>query len=51
MLVETERQLRAYFAGELTRFDLPLDFQGTEFQKSVWAALADDPVRRDAQLW
>ena len=43
VLVETERQLRAYFAGELTRFDLPLDFQGTEFQRSVWAALLTIP--------
>ena len=44
MLVETERQLCAYFAGELTRFDLPLDFQETEFQKSVWAALLTIPL-------
>src|SRR5271165_1636032 len=38
-LVETERQLRAYFAGRLKTFTVPLDFKGTEFQKSVWAAL------------
>jgi len=43
ILIETERQLRAYFAGELRAFTLPLDFQGTPFQKSVWAALLTIP--------
>jgi methylated-DNA-[protein]-cysteine S-methyltransferase len=43
VLAETERQLGAYFAGERTRFDLPLDFRGTDFQKSVWAALLTIP--------
>jgi methylated-DNA-[protein]-cysteine S-methyltransferase len=37
-------QLRAYFAGERTTFDLPLDLQaGTAFQQSVWAALQAIP--------
>jgi methylated-DNA-[protein]-cysteine S-methyltransferase len=39
ILIETERQLRAYFTGELQRFTVPLDFQGTPFQSSVWQAL------------
>jgi methylated-DNA-[protein]-cysteine S-methyltransferase len=43
VLVETERQLRAYFAGRLKAFSLPLDFKGTEFQKSVWQALLTIP--------
>ena len=43
VLVETERQLRAYFAGKLRRFSLPLDFQGTAFQQSVWQALLTIP--------
>jgi methylated-DNA-[protein]-cysteine S-methyltransferase len=43
VLVETERQLRAYFAGRLQRFNLRLDFKGTEFQKSVWQALLTIP--------
>ena len=43
LLVETERQLAAYFAGELTAFDVPLDFAGTDFQKRVWAALLTIP--------
>jgi methylated-DNA-[protein]-cysteine S-methyltransferase len=42
-LVETERQLGAYLAGKLRRFAVPLDFQGTEFQKSVWKALLTIP--------
>jgi methylated-DNA-[protein]-cysteine S-methyltransferase len=36
-------QLTAYFAGELRAFDLPLVLRGTEFQMSVWRALADIP--------
>jgi methylated-DNA-[protein]-cysteine S-methyltransferase len=43
ILVETERQLGAYFTGERKRFTLPLDFQGTAFQKSVWQALLTIP--------
>jgi methylated-DNA-[protein]-cysteine S-methyltransferase len=42
-LVETERQLGAYFAGRLKTFTVPLDFKGTEFQKSVWRALLTIP--------
>ena len=43
VLAETERQLDGYFAGRRTRFDVPLDFRGTDFQKSVWAALLTIP--------
>jgi methylated-DNA-[protein]-cysteine S-methyltransferase len=44
MLVETARQLAAYFAGSLKAFNnIPLDFKGTEFQKRVWAALLTIP--------
>ncbi len=43
VLVAAEKQLHAYFAGELTRFTVPLDFHGTDFQKSVWAALLTIP--------
>lgn len=38
-----ERQLGEYFAGQRTRFELPLSFLGTPFQKTVWAALLDIP--------
>ncbi len=36
-------QLDAYFAGRLTRFDLPLDLCGTPFQLGVWDALREIP--------
>ena len=32
-------QLEEYFAGQRAGFDLPLDLQGTPFQRRVWAAL------------
>ncbi|MEU6310806.1 methylated-DNA--[protein]-cysteine S-methyltransferase [Streptomyces sp. NPDC047014] len=40
---EVVRQLAAYFAGELTEFDLPLRLEGTQFQRSVWDQLARIP--------
>jgi len=43
VLIETARQLEAYFAGTLRVFSVPLDFHGTEFQKSVWNALLTIP--------
>ncbi len=36
-------QLEGYFCGALTRFDLPLDPLGSEFQLQVWRALLDIP--------
>lgn len=36
-------ELKDYFAGNLTRFTVPLDLVGTEFQKSVWASLLSIP--------
>jgi len=43
LLAEAARQLRAYFAGELREFDLPLDLHGTDFQKRVWRRLETIP--------
>ncbi|MCQ4083110.1 methylated-DNA--[protein]-cysteine S-methyltransferase [Streptomyces sp. RB6PN25] len=40
---EAERQLKAYFAGELREFDLPLAPHGTDFRRRVWAALDTIP--------
>ena len=48
VLVETERQLREYFALERTTFDLPLRPAGTPFQQRVWTALLDVPYGRTA---
>lgn len=39
VLVETARQLAAYFAGGLTDFDLPLAPVGSDFQQRVWKEL------------
>lgn len=43
VLLEAERQLKAYFAGKLRRFSLPLEFIGTSFQRNVWQALTTIP--------
>ncbi|MEU7113729.1 methylated-DNA--[protein]-cysteine S-methyltransferase [Streptomyces sp. NPDC046182] len=40
---EAIRQLDAYFAGELTEFDLPLRLIGTPFQLRVWERLRTIP--------
>lgn len=36
-------QLRAYFAGELTAFDLPLHVDGSDFQRAVCEAMQAIP--------
>ncbi|QES44713.1 cysteine methyltransferase [Streptomyces venezuelae] len=36
-------QLEAYFAGELTEFDVPLRLDGTPFQRLVWDELRRIP--------
>jgi methylated-DNA-[protein]-cysteine S-methyltransferase len=36
-------QLTAYFAGELTEFDVPLRAEGTDFQRRVWSGLCRIP--------
>jgi methylated-DNA-[protein]-cysteine S-methyltransferase len=43
VLRETAKQLRAYFAGKLENFDLPLGPVGTKFQVGVWNRLCDIP--------
>ena len=43
VLVETERQLKEYFAGRRQAFALTLDVAGTAFQKNVWKALLTIP--------
>ena len=43
LLAQAVDQLEAYFSGERTTFDLPLDAEGTVFQRSVWEALRRIP--------
>ena len=43
LLAEAVRQLRAYFAGELRDFVLPLDMRGTDFQIRVYRQLLTIP--------
>jgi methylated-DNA-[protein]-cysteine S-methyltransferase len=43
LLDEAAAQIEAYFGGRLTRFDLPLDVRGTDFQLACWYALAEIP--------
>lgn len=46
LLDEAAAQLGAYFAGERTGFDLPLDLGGSDFQRRCWLALASIPYGR-----
>lgn len=41
LLREAHAQVRAYFVRKLSRFDLPLQLEGTPFQCAVWRAVAD----------
>jgi methylated-DNA-[protein]-cysteine S-methyltransferase len=43
VLQQTQRQLCEYFASERQSFWLPLDFDGTGFQRRVWQALLTIP--------
>jgi methylated-DNA-[protein]-cysteine S-methyltransferase len=43
VLIETERQLKEYFAGHRKTFALNLDTAGTAFQRKVWSALRTIP--------
>lgn len=39
LLKEAKKQILEYFSGERFTFELPLEPEGTPFQKSVWKAL------------
>lgn len=43
ILDDAEHQIRAYFAGRLHRFELPLAPHATDFQAKVWDALTRIP--------
>lgn len=53
ILDQAKAELRAYFAGTLREFTVPLDVPGTEFQQRVWNGLRAIPygcVRSYAEL-
>lgn len=43
VLLEAERQVKAYFGRRLKSFDLPLNMHGTAFEQAVWAQLCAIP--------
>jgi methylated-DNA-[protein]-cysteine S-methyltransferase len=43
VLKDTATQLEEYFAGERTEFDVPMELDGTPFQKDVWTELSRIP--------
>jgi methylated-DNA-[protein]-cysteine S-methyltransferase len=43
LLIEARRQLQAYFACRLARFDLPVAPAGTQHQRKVWRAMQKIP--------
>ena len=43
LLDEAVRELEEWFAGTRTRFDVAVEFTGTDFQRRVWMALRDIP--------
>ena len=44
LLEEGCRQLSAYFAGDLSEFDLPLQVAGSDFQRAVCDAMLASPL-------
>ena len=43
LLLEVEKQLKEYFKGKRTKFEIPLNPKGTEFMKNVWKELLKIP--------
>lgn len=43
LLLETQRQINAYFSRTLKQFTLPLKLRGTPFQMAVWNHLREVP--------
>jgi methylated-DNA-[protein]-cysteine S-methyltransferase len=46
ILDETEKQLKEYFQGKRSSFDIPLEPEGTKFQLAVWRALREIPFAK-----
>ncbi|RSD08099.1 methylated-DNA--[protein]-cysteine S-methyltransferase [Amycolatopsis eburnea] len=43
IFARAETELKEYFAGQRERFEVPLAFAGTPFQRLVWAQLREIP--------
>jgi methylated-DNA-[protein]-cysteine S-methyltransferase len=43
LLSEAARQIEEYFSGARERFELPVELEGTPFQRRVWEALIEIP--------
>ena len=43
MIKECFKQLKEYFEGSRREFDLPIEMNGTQFQKKVWKELLKIP--------
>lgn len=43
LLRKAGKELKEYFDGERTEFDIPLEVDGTDFRKSVWKELCKIP--------
>lgn len=48
LIKETAQQLKAYFAGRLQRFTIPVAPEGTLFQKKIWELLCMIPYGQTA---
>lgn len=46
--LEAKQQLKAYFNSHLQEFNLPIQVNGTDFQKKVWNKLVDIPFGKTA---
>lgn len=42
-LAQAQKELNEYFSGKRKKFNVPLDVQGTDFQKKVWNQLSQIP--------
>jgi AraC family transcriptional regulator of adaptative response/methylated-DNA-[protein]-cysteine methyltransferase len=42
--IQLEQELKEYFEGKRTKFDVPLHITGTQFQEKVWQLLCEIPM-------
>src|SRR5690606_9599757 len=43
LIQRTSKEISAYFKGSIKNFTIPLEPEGTDFQKKVWKALLEIP--------